>query len=86
MRPVLAAAAMIAACWLLDRLGISTLWRLGAAAAVYIAIAGRCWVELQQSALERLPAVVSTNRDAASAQHQGGAAAPVGVESEAARA
>jgi O-antigen/teichoic acid export membrane protein len=53
-RPLAAAAAMIGVCWGLDQLGAGPLSRFAAATVVYGAIAGRCWIELQQAALERL--------------------------------
>jgi O-antigen/teichoic acid export membrane protein len=56
MRPVAAAFAMAGVSWLLESLGAATAWRLAAVAAVYGAIAGRCWIELQQTAVARLPA------------------------------
>jgi O-antigen/teichoic acid export membrane protein len=56
VRPVAAAVAMAGVSWLLESLGAATAWRLAAMAAVYGAIAGRCWFELQQTALARLPA------------------------------
>lgn len=55
-RPSAAAAALVGLSWLLESLGIPTPGRIVCAAAVYAAIAGRCWLELQRGVLDRLPA------------------------------
>jgi len=75
-RPCAAAAAVVALSWLLESHGVTTPWRIGCTAAVYVAIAGRCWVELQQGVLDRLPAV--SPRTSASGSPQDAGAAVLG--------
>jgi O-antigen/teichoic acid export membrane protein len=55
-RPGAAAAAVIGLSWLLESQRVGALWRIACIAAVYAAIAGRCWLQLQRDVLDRLAA------------------------------
>ena len=52
--PCAAAAALVALSWLLESHGVSTGWRVGCCFSVYLAIAGRCWMALQQGAVNTM--------------------------------
>jgi O-antigen/teichoic acid export membrane protein len=66
-RPCGAAAAVAGGSWLLESQGVPAVWRIGCVAAVYVAIAGPCWVELQRDLAGQLTAAAAPASAAATA-------------------